>query len=232
MRYPGGKGRAFQHLINLMPPHRVYVETHLGGGAVMRRKRPAARNVGIDRDEAALDAWRLLGRDDVELVLGDAADLIDTFARAPGTLVYADPPYWPGARRRARCYRYDYRVEDHGRLLDVLLHVNCSVMLSGYRNDMYEERLAGWHRMDFTNPTQVGMVEESVWMNFEPGSELHDYGFAGRTFREREALRRRRDNGIRKLRRASAVERNAVLAGLAEAFPTEFSAAARRIEQT
>ncbi|KHE92566.1 MAG: hypothetical protein SCABRO_01681, partial [Candidatus Scalindua brodae] len=39
MNYPGGKGGVFQKLINLMPPHDVYIETHLGGGAVIRNKR-------------------------------------------------------------------------------------------------------------------------------------------------------------------------------------------------
>lgn len=30
MNYHGGKGGVFQKLINLMPPHEVYIETHLG----------------------------------------------------------------------------------------------------------------------------------------------------------------------------------------------------------
>ena len=41
MKYLGGKGQTFQKLINLMPPHDVYIETHLGGGAVIRNKKPA-----------------------------------------------------------------------------------------------------------------------------------------------------------------------------------------------
>jgi len=32
MRYLGGKGKTYQRIINLMPPRRVYIETHLGGG--------------------------------------------------------------------------------------------------------------------------------------------------------------------------------------------------------
>ena len=38
-----------QPLIAMMPPHATYIETHLGGGALMRRKAPALRNIGIDR---------------------------------------------------------------------------------------------------------------------------------------------------------------------------------------
>jgi hypothetical protein len=52
--YPGGKGKGYQKIINLIPPHAVYIETHLGSGIVMRRKRPALLNIGIDRNSAVL----------------------------------------------------------------------------------------------------------------------------------------------------------------------------------
>lgn len=57
-RYPGGKGGVFQRLINLMPSHEVYIESHLGGGAVMRNKRPAERNMGIEIDLKVIKQWQ------------------------------------------------------------------------------------------------------------------------------------------------------------------------------
>jgi site-specific DNA-adenine methylase len=43
MPYIGGKSQAgvYQRIINLIPPHRVYVEPFLGGGAILRLKSPA-----------------------------------------------------------------------------------------------------------------------------------------------------------------------------------------------
>ena len=54
--YRGSKATAglCQPLIALMPPHSVYMETHLGGGAIMRRKPAALRNIGIDLDGRVL----------------------------------------------------------------------------------------------------------------------------------------------------------------------------------
>ena len=43
-----------QPIIALMPPHDTYIETHLGGGAIMQRKPPALRNIAIDLDAAPL----------------------------------------------------------------------------------------------------------------------------------------------------------------------------------
>ena len=52
MPYPGGKGGAgvYQTIINGMPRPEVYVESFLGGGAVMAAKHPAGLNIGVDLD--------------------------------------------------------------------------------------------------------------------------------------------------------------------------------------
>ena len=60
MSYPGGKNGAgvYQKIISLMPPHDVYIEPFLGGGAVMRLKRPASLNIGCDLSVSAIAAFR------------------------------------------------------------------------------------------------------------------------------------------------------------------------------
>ena len=56
MSYNGGKGNSYHKIINRIPPHRVYIEPFLGGGAVMRKKRPAKINIGLDLDLSVLRA--------------------------------------------------------------------------------------------------------------------------------------------------------------------------------
>ena len=46
-----------QPIIAMMPPHDTYIETHLGGGAIMRRKPAALHNIGIDLDPKALSGF-------------------------------------------------------------------------------------------------------------------------------------------------------------------------------
>lgn len=55
--YPGGKGGCWRHIVNALPPHHTYVEPFLGGGSVLRNKRPAQLNVGIDRDPEVVRTW-------------------------------------------------------------------------------------------------------------------------------------------------------------------------------
>jgi hypothetical protein len=57
MVYAGGKNGAgvYQTIINLMPPHDVYIEPFLGGGAIMRQKRPAVRFRWAQNDLVSLD---------------------------------------------------------------------------------------------------------------------------------------------------------------------------------
>ena len=56
MTYPGGKNGAgvYQQIINRMPPHHTYIEAFVGGGAVMRLKKPARINIGVDLDPEPL----------------------------------------------------------------------------------------------------------------------------------------------------------------------------------
>jgi hypothetical protein len=58
--YRGGKAGAgvWQKLINLMPPHTMYIEAFLGHGAVLRHKRPALLNIGLDLDPQAVQEVR------------------------------------------------------------------------------------------------------------------------------------------------------------------------------
>src|SRR5690606_2449974 len=193
MRYPGGKGKVYQHIINLMPPHRVYIEAYLGGGAIMRHKKPAEHNLGIDIDPQVIARWQQESEDTCELLATDAVTFLQEFSYTGGELIYCDPPYYPDTRRRKQVYAYDYAVEDHFRLLSVLNTLPCLVMISGYDNATYNRMLAGWNKKTFLAKTHTDMREECLWFNFEPPNRLHDARYLGQSFRERQTIKRRQE---------------------------------------
>jgi hypothetical protein len=206
VRYDGGKGVCYRQLINLMPPHRRYIETHLGGGAVMRHKRPSAEQMGIDLDPVVVSLWQRKWPSLCEIVHGDAIEVLRGLRLDADTVLYADPPYHPDSRRRSRVYRHDYTTADHECLLDCLTTLPCKVLLSGYPSRLYEHRLKDWSLHQFHARTRVDTREECVWFNFPKPDILHDDRYFGDGFRQRELIRRRRERLQRRIKTLSRSE--------------------------
>lgn len=221
MGYMGGKGNCFRRVIGAMPEHEIYIETHLGGGAVMRNKRPARRQIGIDLDADVIAAWRSRRPYVCELVYADALDFLGSFAFSGGELVYCDPPHPPETRASRQRYRHDYTRREHDRLLDRLTELPCSVMLSGADNPADNERLAGWRRIDFRSGGRRGGRAEVLWMNFEAPRRLHDPRYRGTDFRERERLKRQFATLTRRVENLPPTERAVFARWFSERFPDE-----------
>lgn len=240
--YNGGKGQIFRHLINLMPPHEAYIEPFLGGGSVMLNKRPAAVNIGIDKDSDVIDAWTRAtharngdasatpdlamaaaiaanGDTRCQFVCGDALPFLRSYPYAGRVLVYADPPYLLETRSRQRpLYRHEMTSQDdHTELLELLLSLPCMVMISGYWSPLYAEMLEGWETAVIPAYTRSGRaVEEWVWMNYEQPVRLHDYRYLGESFRERERIKRKATRWVERFKSLPALERQAIFAKLEE----------------
>ena len=234
--YPGGKNAHYQKLINLMPPHRVYIETHLGSGAVMRNKRPASINYGIDLDKTVLTSTEAAIRHSIaanndaeaqdssifEFICGDALQWLQGYAATSGftgnELVYCDPPYLRSSRKQSRrLYQYEYTDQQHIELLDYLCTLPCFVMISGYASDLYSQKLKDWHI--FTYQAQTRSREpatEYVWMNYTQPIALHDYSYLGGNFRERERIKRKEARWVNRLQNLPILERQALLAAIQE----------------
>ena len=216
MNYPGGKGGVYQRLINLMPPHEVYIETHLGGGAVIRKKKLAKKNIGIEVDPNTIKMWkRTYSKIDFELIHDDAVHYLESHYFTGKELVYCDPPYLRRVRRKHYpIFKYEYTMEQHEKLLEVIKSLPCMVMISGYESSLYGKSLKGWHTHSFQAATHHGMATEWIWMNYPPPVGLHDYRYLGDNFRERERITKRTKNWVARLKKMPVLERNALLSAM------------------
>jgi hypothetical protein len=223
--YPGAKAGAgvYQTIINEFPPHQVYVEAFVGGGAILLRKRPATTStIAIDADADVAARWCTIARSGavprLTAMHGDARSLIASFGERirPDWLIYADPPYVRSTRRsRAPLYRHEFTDRDHKLLLSLLLTVPAAVVVSGYRCVLYDRMLAGWRRIDFRAMTRGGPAIESLWCNFTT-AERHEYTYLGGDFRERERIKRKKTRWVRRIAAMPELERNALLEALLE----------------
>lgn len=226
MTYPGGKNGAgvYQTIINHMPPHHVYIEPFLGSGAVMRHKRRAAVSIGLDRDPAVIEAAAGIagsGEGRIQIFAGDALPFLRSYRFVGDELVYCDPPYLFETRSSRRAL-YAHEMDDgqHRALLDILTALPCMAMVSGYWSELYADRLAGWHSIQFEAMTRGGRpATEWLWCNFPPPVALHDYRYLGAGFRERERIKRKKQRWTDRLHRLPMLERQALLAAIEEAWP-------------
>lgn len=216
MRYKGSKQNhgMWQWIVNQMPPHQCYVEAFLGSGAVLKHKRPALVNIGIDADLRVLE--RFPARDDVRLVCDDAISYLRKERWQLGTLIYCDPPYLLETRRyKGRLYRHEMSNADHMRLLDVLRSLDCMVILSGYASELYARRLADWRTLERRVPVRGGRwAQEVLWLNYPEPVALHDGRFVGDGYRARENFSRKVKRWRARLERMTSIERNALLEAL------------------
>jgi hypothetical protein len=205
----------------------VYLEPFLGAGAVMRMKRPARVNIGVDLDPDVVKMAMSPGPS-FKFVRGDGIDFLASYPFSGTELVYCDPPYLMSTRRtQKRLYRFEMTDVDHRRLLRVLQELRCMVMISGYSSPLYARELKGWNATSFHATTRGAPAAEWVWYNFPPPAELHDYRYLGINFRERERIKRKKRRWTAKLEHMPALERQALLAAIAA---TAESGAARALD--
>lgn len=137
---------------------------------IQGRERAYAAAKWADLPEKIMQAAeRLRG---VQIENRPAVELILRF-NFPNVLIYLDPPYVLSTRCRKQ-YKFEMDDKDHGDLLDAVLSHKGPVIISGYDNDLYNDRLKGWHREETSCYSQAcKKTREILWMNFEPAVQMN-----------------------------------------------------------
>jgi DNA adenine methylase len=227
VKYPGGKGGAgvYQQIINLIPPHSVYVEAFAGGANVFERKAPAEASYLIERDPAQAERLRDRHGAAASVITGDVVPLLARMVGSKDLFVYLDPPYVLSTRTKKAIYAHEMTDADHIVLVLTLAAMSdrgIKFMLSGYRNAIYDDAAGahGWRRHDFQAMTRGGVRTESVWMNYEAPACIADFAYVGSNFRERERIKRKVHRWIDRVEQLPALERAALLTALRDLAPS------------
>ncbi|MGA7587043.1 MAG: DNA adenine methylase [Rouxiella badensis] len=229
MGYLGSKAAsgAYQAIISQMPPHDTYIETHLGGGAIMLRKPPAQRSIGWDIDMITVEAFCQDNpvfldsqADSLEIEVGDAVSMLRNFSfcRSGRTFIYADPPYLPEVRSSRARYRHEYSVDDHLELIAVLRKMPADVMISGYPSALYDKLLSDWRSVEFQVMTRGGPRTEKLWMNYESGN-AYSHAFAGKNYIDRQRIKRKAERWKARFQALPPAERLAIMTALHDIDP-------------
>ena len=156
-------------------PSRMYIETHLGGGAVMRRKPAALRSIGIDLRACAV-AVRV------------RAQVEQGGVRVRRLGVGVQRPAVPAQRAQVRT-PLPAECRPRGAAGTA---PGAAVRGDGVGVSVGAlQRVAGhWRSVSLQVMNQAGVVTEKVWFNFTP-DRVHWASCAGRNFTHRQAVKRK-----------------------------------------
>lgn len=101
----------------------------------------------------------------------DALKLIERYNNRD-VLMYLDPPYLRSTRKSGALYNHEMDEAEQVLLLDLITKSRAKIVISGYESDLYNRRLAGWHKDSAQSQTTSGeMATETIWMNYSPPLE-------------------------------------------------------------
>lgn len=92
------------------------------------------------------------------------------------TLVYLDPPYLHSTRFSSKDYGVEMDDLDHQELLMVCKQIKSKVIISGYNNDIYNNMLSDWNKVEIPVISAIAASNKSeksskrtevIWTNFK-----------------------------------------------------------------
>ena len=66
-------------------------------------------------------------------------------------------------------FSHEMTEQQHVRMLEIITQSKAKIILSGYRNEIYDKWLSGWETdATMSQTTSTEMAEETIWMNYQP----------------------------------------------------------------
>jgi site-specific DNA-adenine methylase len=215
----GGKeaSGSYQQIINQIRPHDIYLELFLFNGTVYRYKKPATLNYLNDKNPRVIEDWKNNSSvDNVIYTISDAIEFLKTFTFETHLryCIYLDPPYPHSSRKSKHRYKFEMSDDEHRALISVIkqLPENVDVLISTYKNKIYEDGLKDWRLHTYESQTRKGLATEYLYMNYSNESGLlHDYSYLGEDRTDRQRIKRKIEREVNKLLSLPAQERNAII---------------------
>lgn len=195
-----------QFIINHIPPHNTFIEAFAGSAVIARNIYDGQVILLIDKDEEITTKLSFYSGDNTEVFNSCFIDFLTQnllFWDPKEIFIYADPPYPFNSRKQQKeLYKCEMSDDDHIKLLSNLNKVKCNVMISTRENEIYNEMLKDWTKLEFETVDRGGKAIEQIFVNYPvPLQKLHTYKFIGNDFTERQFLKRKKRNLIRKLQK-------------------------------
>ncbi len=215
--YVGGKNGSgvYQAIINQIPPHKIFISGYAGNcGILANKKKALLANIAIDVDASVINGWDTV--QDICTVKEEFLTVLYGLLRnyedweKEELFFFLDPPYLKESRKDKRAYYKNEMLDltSHKEMLSAAKKIPFNVCIVHYPNELYDEELKHWRKVDIKGRSRTGIVTERLYMNFEEPTQLHDYSFFGDNFRSRAAYKKSIKNMKLKFCRMTILEQN------------------------
>lgn len=114
----------------------------------------------------------------------DALRLIERY-NTPDALIYLDPPYVRSSRKSGALYKHEMNDQQQVRMLEIITQSKAKIILSGYRNELYDKWLSDWETdATMSQTTSTAMAEEVIWMNYKGRLKQLTFEYGGVAYEE------------------------------------------------
>lgn len=228
--YPGSKGGSgvIQWILNHVPKCSIFVDACAGSGIVGETVAEMCSDTAVYMYEKYLPVWQqldlkyrnykkgmiiLLPFDSIQHYLNKVKESHTCYDE---TVFYFDVPYIKETRKSTvDLYGCEWTLEDHLNFFDLIFELEkkgALIIISHYDCDLYRMKLVDWPTSTFQTMTRGGAVIEKLWMNFDiKDYELATTAFVGKDFTDRQRIKRKKENIVKKLKSLPLHERQAII---------------------
>lgn len=208
----------YQKIINQIPPHSYYLELFAGSGAICEKLDPLS-NAFLNDISPEVVALLKQKFPNATVYCKDIFDLLSynlDVLQNPKSFVFLDPTYLHETRSDKNLYHHELSDSDHVQLLSILNTKKCNIMIVHPKCELYDSMLYNWRKIEVKIRYNRKTSIEVLYMNYPEPEELHTYKFLGEDCWDRQRIKRKGDQLVKKLSDLPVLERKYVLERLKE----------------
>ncbi|WP_299116888.1 hypothetical protein [uncultured Winogradskyella sp.] len=216
-KYIGNKNfsNVFPTLCNMIPKAERYFSLFLGGGGVEFSKEfincnwiASDKNLQVQKNSSSM-ALRFYS---------DYKELLEKEKITQNDFIFADPPYLFDCRKsKSKLYKDEFNYEDHVEFLNYMISLQCRILITHPSHLLYENKLVEWERKELKYMTRGGWYQDNIYTNYFPDHvELFCYNYLGKDRTDRQRIKRKRKNVLKKINSLSFHEKKAILSELSK----------------
>jgi site-specific DNA-adenine methylase len=221
--YVGNKNipGVIEFLINRIPKCNRYFSLFAGGAGLEKSIYTQEAYFQCAEKDTSLHGY--FSDENCLITYNSYQELIQDNVFTSDDFIFADPPYLFSTRlNRNKYYKYEFFYPEHIEFLNYMRSLNNlelkqkpKIMITHPKCDLYEKNLKGWSIVEFEYMTRNGIFKDCLWLNYDPSElQLLNYNALGKNFIERQAIKRQRNNIIKKFKNMELHKRLALIEAL------------------